>query len=60
MSALHGIWRKIRRATGGRRALGVHVALVLVIILVAVLAAIGNAESTPRNNTHAARKGIAA
>ena len=38
MSALHGIWRKIRRATGGRRALGVHVALVLVIVLVAVLA----------------------
>ncbi|RLP06498.1 nickel transporter permease [Propionibacterium australiense] len=38
MSTLHGIWRTIRRAIGGRRAFGVHLALVLVIALVAVFA----------------------
>lgn len=38
MSALHSIWRNVRRAIVGRRAFGVYAALVVVIILVAVLA----------------------
>lgn len=38
MSALHSIWRNVRRAIAGRRAFGVYAALVVVIILVAVFA----------------------